>query len=52
MSVDSTDFSPDPLDPDDGLPDAGAAPGDRADRTDRTDRGDGGDGGSAGQPAY
>ena len=39
MSVDSTDFSPDSLDPDDGQPDAGAAPGDREDRVDAADAG-------------
>jgi hypothetical protein len=40
MSVDSPDFSPESIDPDEGLPDAGSAPGDREDRIDAASAGD------------
>jgi hypothetical protein len=43
MSVDSSDFSPESIDPDEGVPDAGAAPGDRADRIDEASAGEGSD---------
>ena len=43
MSVESSDFSPESIDPDEGLPDAGAAPGDREDRIDEASAGPAGD---------